>query len=188
MKKMFKVMLLVLCAALLVAGRVLGTLAYLQMKTGTVTNTFTVGQVAITLQEYGINADGSKDTSTTTTTGISDIKLVPGRVIEKNPFIKVAANSEECYLFAKVVNGLGDDATIAMAAGWTQVTGTDYWVYGTKVAANAEVDIFTSFKCSTGVENGKTYTNNAIAVTAYAIQAEGFADAQAAWAASGFGA
>ena len=37
MKKMYKAMALVLCAALLVAGSIFGTLAYLQMTTGSVT-------------------------------------------------------------------------------------------------------------------------------------------------------
>ena len=45
MKKMYKAMLLVLCAVLLVAGSVMGTLAYLKAQTGTVTNAMTVGKV-----------------------------------------------------------------------------------------------------------------------------------------------
>ena len=108
-------------------------------------------------------------------------------MIEKNPFITVADDSEECYLFAKIVNGLGTDATIAMEAGWTRIDNTDYWVYSTKVAANAKVNIFTSFTCSTNIANTTTYENNTIAVTAYAVQAEGFATARAAWDAT-FGA
>jgi predicted ribosomally synthesized peptide with SipW-like signal peptide len=56
MKKMYKVMLLVLCAALLIAGSVMGTLAYLK-DTKSVTNTFTVGKVEITLDEAKILRD-----------------------------------------------------------------------------------------------------------------------------------
>lgn len=194
MKKMYKAMLLVLCAVLLVAGSVMGTLAYLKAQTGTVTNTFVTGRVEISLQEYVINQETGKKTNEITTAGVTDIKLVPGRVIEKNPFITVANSSEECYLFVKIANGLYSDAVINMATGWTQITGTDYWMYNTKVAANAKVDVFTSFTCSTAIVNGKTYADNSIAITAYAVQAEGFVDgnsngtaADEAWAASGFG-
>ena len=193
MKKMFKVMLLVLCAALLVAGSVLGTLAYLKMDTEPVKNTFVTGKVEISLYEYAVNPETGKKTNEVIAVGVENIKLVPGRVIEKNPFITVGSTSEECYLFAKIVNGLYSDADIEMVAGWTQIGNSEYWMYNTKVAANAKVDIFTSFACSTGISNGKTYANSAIEITAYAVQAEGFKDtnsngtaADEAWAASGF--
>ena len=179
-------MLLVLCAALLVAGSVLGTLAYLKMETEPVKNTFVTGMVEISLYEYAVNPETGKKTDQITSAGVDNIKLVPGREIQKNPFITVGSNSEECYLFAKIVNGLYSDADIEMVAGWTQIGTSEYWMYNTKVAANAKVDIFTSFTCSTGIENGKDYVNNAIAITAYAVQAEGFDDALSAWNASGF--
>ena len=197
MKKMFKVMLLVLCAALLVAGSVLGTLAYLKMQTSTVTNTFTVGKVAITLQEYEINADGSKS-GTTTTAGVSNIKLIPGREINKHPFITVAQGSEKCYLFVKIENN------IPTAYGQTNLD-TNKWecidtvnnVYAyvgvasgiVDASTSAQVvDVFTKFICSNTVEQYTTTANLTINVTAYAVQSEGFANAQVAWAASGFGA
>ena len=193
MKKMYKAMLLVLCAALLVAGSVLGTLAYLKMETEPVKNTFVTGMVEISLYEYAVNPETGKKTGAITSAGVDNIKLVPGREIQKNPFITVAEDSENCYLFVKIVNGLYSDASINMVDGWTQIGTSEYWMYNTEVAANAKVDIFTSFTCSTGIENGKTYANNAIAITAYAVQAEGFKDtnsngtaADEAWAASGF--
>ena len=55
--KKFKALLVVACALLLVAASVFGTMAYLT-STDTVTNTFTVGKVKITLDEAQVNTDG----------------------------------------------------------------------------------------------------------------------------------
>ena len=194
MRKMYKAMLLVLCAVLLVAGSVMGTLAYLQMQTTPVTNTMSVGKVTITLQEYGIdNATGEKTDDVVDK--LENIKLVPGRKIEKNPFITVGDDSEDCYLFVQIVNGLGDAAYINMVAGWTRIDETDYWMYSARVPASERVEVFDYFTCSTEIQNGATWTDSTITITAYAVQAEGFTDtngngtaADEAWAASGFGA
>ena len=56
--KKFKALLVVACALLLVAASVFGTMAYLT-STDTVTNTFTVGKVAIKLDEAKVNTDGT---------------------------------------------------------------------------------------------------------------------------------
>ena len=49
MKARSKALLLALCAVLLVAVSVLGTMAYLTSKTQVITNTFTVGDINIEL-------------------------------------------------------------------------------------------------------------------------------------------
>ncbi|MCI6842153.1 MAG: SipW-dependent-type signal peptide-containing protein, partial [Clostridiales bacterium] len=59
MKARNKILLLALCMAALIAVSVLGTMAYLT-STDTVTNTFTVGKVAITLDEAKVNTAGEK--------------------------------------------------------------------------------------------------------------------------------
>ena len=179
MKKMYKAMALVLCAILLVVGSVMGTLAYLQAQTKTVTNTFTVGNVSITLKEYGIKADGTidKDTVydvTAEAKTVENIKLVPGRTIYKNPFITVADNSEDCYLFVEIVNGLSGNVTINMTDGWTQIAESNYWMYETKVSENTTVNVFETVTCSTGITNDTA--TGSITITAYAVQAEGFTD------------
>ena len=58
MKTTKKALLLTLCAVLLVAASVLGTMAYLT-STDEVQNTFTVGQVSIKLDEAKANTDGT---------------------------------------------------------------------------------------------------------------------------------
>ena len=58
MKTKSKALLMTLCAVLLVAASVLGTMAYLT-STDEVENTFTVGNVKIALDEAKVNADGT---------------------------------------------------------------------------------------------------------------------------------
>lgn len=58
MKTKSKALFLMLCAVLLVAASVLGTMAYLT-STDEVVNTFTVGSVAIKLDEAKANPDGT---------------------------------------------------------------------------------------------------------------------------------
>ena len=175
MKKAKKVMALVLCAALLMAGSVMGTLAYLTAQ-DSVTNTFTVGNVAITLQEYVIDPQtGSADKSVTPVKAQENIELAPGRVIGKNPFITVGATSEDCWLVVKIENGLGDIITIDGMDSWNEVTGKPgYFMYNTAVSKCAKVDVFTSITCNTDNTNAalEAVQNKQIIVTAYAIQAE----------------
>ena len=190
MKKMYKAMLLVLCAILLVAGSVMGTLAYLQMQTETVTNTFVTGKVEISLKEYGINADGSSNQSvvidaTTADQTLAGIKLVPSRKIYKNPFITVAKGSEACYLFVEVVDELTGIATINWdTTKWINIDGTNIYYYYQTVTASAtqdeNVNVFESITCLSTIEKYSVEGGN-IEITAYAVQAEGFGSALLAW-------
>ena len=189
---MYKAMALVLCAVLLVAGSVVGTLAYLQDKTATVQNTFTVGQVEITLQEKAIDPETGKETTGTPVTGLTNIKLVPGREIEKNPFITVEAGSEKCYLFVKFENNIpAEYGTLnGFDNAWTVIDETNkiYFYKSVVDASTAEqkVDVFTAFTCANGITAYNGETNLAINITAYAVQAYGFATAAEAWAAANF--
>ena len=201
MKKMYKAMLLVLCAALLVAGSVMGTLAYLKAQTGTVTNAMTVGKVEITLDEgktdeYGVST-GERIPVTATNTDGNNYKLIPGHKYSKDPIVTVRANSEACYLFVKVVNGIsaieaGTTIAAQMAAkGWEPLDGVAN-VYYKSVAATDDTavnyPVFDNFTIADNAnENTTAWKAASIEITAYAIQAEGFDSAKAAWGASGFG-
>ena len=176
MKKFKKAMLLVLCAVLLVAGSVMGTLAYLQAQTGTITNTFTAGTVDITLQEYGIDENGEKtDAVVEATTSLDGIKLVPGRVIEKVPFITVADDSEDCILFVVVENNMTAYGEIDWATGWTRIGTTNVWYYNNVKSADDVVNVFDAFVCDEDIDDYGTLNDATIKITAYAVQAEGFA-------------
>ena len=201
--KKSKVLALTLCAVLLVATTVLGTMAYLTSQ-ASVTNTFTVGQVVITMDETDVDTNGVPVPGT----GVPRVTentyhLIPGRTYTKDPTIHVDVASEDCYLFVKVENGIAayeaaaTSGTIAdqiAANGWAALTGVDnvYYQNYTKNQADKDFEVFGEFKIDGNANNvtgwNEIVTNNAkITVTGYAVQAEGFADAATAWAAT-FGA
>lgn len=191
MRTKTKALALALCAVLLVVTTVFVTMAFLTSK-DTVTNTFTVGKVTITLDEADVNNDGTYVSNKDARVDANEYKLIPGHTYIKDPTIHVADDSEECWLFVKVENGLAnaeaEGATSIesqMAAkGWAKVEGTDVYAYATKQAADADVVVFDNFKIA-GTTDVSLYEDAEIVVTAYAIQADGFATAAAAWADAG---
>lgn len=116
MKK--KSLALVLALAMIVVCVVGGTLAWLIATTGSVTNTFTYGDINIELKETGATAavDGS---------ATKEFKMIPGYTIDKDPKVTVLAGSEKCYLFVKVEKSANFDSfmTYEMATGWTALDG-----------------------------------------------------------------
>lgn len=198
MKKTRKALLLGVCAVLLVTASVLGTIAYLT-STDAVTNTFTVGNVTITLDEAKVDEKGKEIIGEgAARVKANAYKLVPGQEYTKDPTVHVAAGSEDCYVFVKVENGIANleatgNTTIAKqmeTQGWSLVTGeTNIYAYKNTVAAGTDVKVFESFKIADDA-NTKTewnsITNAQVKITAYAIQKDGFNDANAAWAAGNF--
>lgn len=185
---MKKSIALVMMAVLLVAASVMGTLAYLTSK-DSVKNTFTVGKVAITLDEAKVNEYGEADTPASRVKE-NTYKLIPGHTYIKDPTVHFAAGSEASWLFVKVENGIAaieDDKKIAdqiTTNGWVALTGVD-GVYYKQVDANtgaAAIDypVFGTFKL-TDDANVENYATANVTVTAYAIQADGFTSAAAAW-------
>lgn len=100
MKTKSKALLLTLCAVLLIAASVLGTMAYLT-STDTVTNTFTVGKVEIKLDEAKVNADGIPEEGAARVQANS-YKLMPGTTYTKDPTVTVLNGSEASYVRMKV--------------------------------------------------------------------------------------
>lgn len=94
--KKFKALLVVACALLLVAASVFGTMAYLT-STDKVTNTFTVGKVAIKLDEAKVDADG-KPVANAERVKENSYKLLPGHTYTKDPTVTVEAGSEASYV------------------------------------------------------------------------------------------
>ena len=208
MKTKNKALLLSLCAVLLVAASVLGTMAYLTSQDA-VTNTFSVGSVAITMDESDVDnsTEGENDRDKA-----NNYKLLPGHQYTKDPIIHVASTSENCYLFVIVKNEIAaiesdaaGDKTVAaqiVENGWNEVGTTadgTLYVYGavtdpTAVAGGENKTVFTTFKIDgdkvVNVSDGKTvpegkfdlsgYAGKTIIVTAYAVQVDGFEDAAAA--------
>lgn len=199
--KKSKALLLALCAAALSVGATFGTLAYLT-DSEAVANTFTVGQVGIELTETDVDENGVKDSETRVKE--NTYHLLPGRTYTKDPTIYVDDDSEDCYLFVKVENGIAgietkkDGESVAdqmESLNWVEIDdGKHIYVlakgegnakYKYTVSKGAEVVVFENFTIDGSVTNTEiaSYANKQIVVTAYAIQAAGFDNAQAAWAA-----
>ena len=183
-----KTLLMLACAVMLVLVSVMGTMAYLT-STDTVTNTFTVGNVAITLDETDVDnstADADRDKE-------NAYNLLPGHKYTKDPIIHVAANSEDCYLFVKVedeIAAIEDAKTVATQMrelGWTAVKGeTNIFAYNSIISKSAsaqDVKVFNDFTIKGDVNNTTLagYKGKTIKVTAYAVQADGFTSAEDAW-------
>ena len=196
MRTKTKALALALCAVLLVVTTVFVTMAFLTSK-DSVKNTFTVGKVTITLDEADVKNDGTYESNKEARVDTNEYKLIPGHTYIKDPTIHVADDSEECWLFVTVKNGLlnAEDSsgnTIAKqmeANGWEKVTGAtvdgiDVYAHTEKQAAGADVVVFNTFKIA-GTTDVSRYEKAEIVVTAYAIQADGFATAAAAWADAG---
>ena len=207
--KKTKAILMALCAVLLVAASVMGTLAYLTSE-DTVTNTFTVGKVAITLDEAKVNADGTP-VANGDRVRTNEYKLMPGHTYTKDPMVTVLKGSEKCYvkmtvtfskaneldaIFAPDGAGLasifqGYDPTSWISKGnskdATANTRTyEFWYKETVDALNANaplVALFDSITVPGNITNDqlKTIEGMTITVNAYAIQADGFDDAADAW-------
>lgn len=211
MKTRSKALLLTLCAVLLVAATIFGTMAYLT-STDTVTNTFTVGKVNIKLDEAKANPDGSL-VANADRVKANEYKLLPGHTYNKDPMVTVLSGSESSYVkmtvtFSKA-NELdaifapdGADLTSIFsgydAANWIAKGNTkdaaantrtyEFWYKEAVAAPTADVALDALFDSITvpGEITGAqlaTIEGMTITVNAYAIQADGFADAAAAWAA-----
>ena len=181
MKK--RTLALILALVLVFGAAVGGTIAYLTSN-DSVTNTFTVGKVEITLDEAKVDEYGVAATPATRVDK-NDYKLIPGHTYTKDPTIHVATGSEDCWLFAKIENNLGTAATLTMGAGWTEIDSTNHvYAYNTKVSADTDVTVFTQFTFSKDVTATQlpSYNGKTIVVTACAVQADGFATASDAYA------
>lgn len=135
----------------------------------------------------------------------NEYKLIPNWIYDKDPTVYVEANSGECYLFVKVENGLAGNDTIAsieadtntiesqILQNWTKVTGAEnvYYLTSGVVSTSADRQSFVVFNTFT-TKNYESLTDAerayfasaAVTIDAYAIQADGFANAEAAWAAN----
>lgn len=96
-----KALLMSLCAVLLVVASVLGTMAYLT-DSKDVKNTFTVGNVAIKLDEAKVDENGTqvvdKDGNPVARVTRNAYKLLPGHTYVKDPTVTVLTPSVASYV------------------------------------------------------------------------------------------
>lgn len=200
-----KTALVVVCAILLVAASIMGTLAYLTDTTDAVKNTFSVGKVTITLDEAKINTNGEpiKDDGTVVT-DTEEAKrvtentyvMIPGHTYTKDPTIRVASDSENCYLFVTIDNGIASVentienqlATVGTGRCWNPVEGyTNLYCYSSiyrenkypqSVGAGSYPKVFRTIT----IDEDATYeelkalqdASAKIVINAYAVQVDGF--------------
>lgn len=188
--------------ALIVIAFVGTTIAWLAMQTGEVTNTFTVGDVNISLYEHKINnVTHATEAETILVDDINDrgtneYQFVPGLTIPKDPTVTVKGGSAACWLFVKIATrgnhfyGNDTDPIIkwTMADGWEQVdSGNPYFWYRKVEAADTDTD-FPVFKDNSVrindifseaqfevVNTRPAYTNPKVYVRAGAIQSDNIA-------------
>lgn len=207
--KKSKAILMVVCAMLLVAASVMGTLAYLTSQ-ASVTNTFSVGKVEISLDEAMVGDDGKALESGERTTTGNPYHLMPGHEYDKDPTVTVKAGSDASYVrmmvtvsFDQALNNellatnLDNIFTGYNPAKWSRnaktvsadnKTITYEYRYATTVAApTGDVKLEPLFEHINVPEDYTDVEINIlngmkIKITAQAIQADGFDTADLAWA------
>lgn len=178
-----KLVVAMLAVTLLIGCAIGGTVAWLTAKTDPVVNTFTYGDINITLTE---NKPADRQA-----------KIIPGVDIEKDPKVTVKANSEACWLFVKVEEEgtfVENKVTYSIATGWTQGDGTNIpsdVYYRSVTASNADqpFGVLSDDKITVSEELTKAEINNLngaaktpkLTFTAYAVQKDGIDTAAAAW-------
>ena len=206
---MKKKLMTVLALVLVIAMSVAGTYAYLT-SADKVVNTFTVGDVKIKLDEAKANADGSLVQGAARVKA-NEYKLLPGHTYNKDPMVTVLKGSESSYVkmtvtFTKAAEldaifaPNGADMTSIFngynSANWelknvTEDTANntrtyEFWYKEAVAAPDADVALdalFDSITVPGNITNAQlaTIKDMTITVNAYAIQADGFADAADAW-------
>lgn len=148
-------------AALLLTAAI-STFAYLTAKTGEIKNTFTVGDISITLTE----------------TYTQGSKIYPGAIISKTPVVTVKANSEPSYIYVSVDNQLGAAGVLDIdPLNWIKV-GTDgatksVYRYKEVVALSSSdtlLTVFTKVTIPGELTSVTGFDNDFIILCAYAHQ------------------
>lgn len=114
---------LALVLVLLLGCGIGGTIAWLLDTTDSVVNTFTVGDVEITLKESPYNQ--TENTYGELTDGQDNsYPIIPGTTYRKNPTVAVETNSEDCWLYVVVEKDNNPDTYLTYElelTGWTPV-------------------------------------------------------------------
>ncbi|MBQ4075398.1 MAG: hypothetical protein IJD39_09385 [Clostridia bacterium] len=181
-----KFLILALACSLIIGGLSGGTVAWLMGKSAPVTNTFTYGDISLSIVETdtGLDEDNNPDTNT--------YKMMPSAVIEKDPQVIFHGGSEDSWLFVEIKKSENFDTFLsyAVAQGWNALDGVEnvYWrsvqsdtadqsfpvLEGNQVQVKADVTAYMLNSLTDATLPSLTFT-------AYAVQEVGVADAAAAW-------
>jgi len=201
-KKFGRIALIVALLVVVCVASIAGTVAWLQDKTGTVTNTFSASNIDIWMTETVNGTSQNTDAINGGNIANSGLKMVPGNTIAKDPAVHVKEGSEPCYVFLKVTESSNLDTYISYSINdnwhnYTAVEGIYYLTAGsisddgvvTLVPANAGYAVLVEDKV-TVKDVGKTEmdaleVNDAIQPSltfqAAAVQMANINDVDAAW-------
>lgn len=178
-----KTVAILLALVLAIGCAVGGTLAWLISETDPVVNTFTYGDINISLEET-----------------TEKYKITPGVSINKDPKVTVTAGSEACWLFVKVEEKNWPDlketdrttrkVNYAIAEGWIALENqTDVYYREVSAQKNAqEFPVLKDNKVTVSENLTKTEVDQlkknspTLTFTAYAVQKDGITTAANAWA------
>lgn len=175
-KKIIALCLVIALAATAVIG---GTLAYFT-DDAEATNTFTVGNVDITLTEPNWEGTGSQDAP----------EVYPGEPLAKDPtvtnsganpcFVRIKVEGLDCLGTAGNITYRTDYVDNELGDNWVKHT-DGYFYYNKVLAVGATTDaLFDQIVIPTALTNGNAETEFNVVVTAEAVQAQG---AKASWSA-----
>ena len=144
------------------------TFAYFTSTTEVLGNTFTMGNVAITLDE---DFNNKTDIAAGTTEAYAQ-KILPNEVIDKKPTVTVNDGSEEAWVFVEITN---DESVFTLDIDsdvWTlkKTDGnTKVYLHKASMTAGESADVFTQATVE-NLTNDKQGANASISIKAYAIQ------------------
>lgn len=189
-KRNYRLVALILALVLVAGGVVRGTVAWLIDTTSEVKNTFTYGDINIKLDETDPETKQREEEG-------NEYQMIPGEDITKDPKVTVLKDSENCWLFVKLVKSENFDSflTYSIGDGWTQLYDADNKVEGVYYRVQGETtedDVVYSVLKDDVVsvlgtvtkdmlneldDNGQNATNPtypSLSVTAYAVQYSSF--------------
>lgn len=136
--KLSKTKILIVSIAILAVffTAISGTIAWLTSKSETVTNTFTYGDINISISETDTKDDDKLNTNT--------YEMIPGNKITKDPHITVKENSENCYLFVKLDKTTNFDEFMEyqVLENWILLEGTDNVYYQEVSQSDAKQEFY----------------------------------------------
>ena len=182
-----KITITIICAVLSCVCLIGTTFAWLKAETAPITNTFTYGDINITL----------KETEGTGTDTAKTFKMIPGNEIPKDPTVTVTKGSENCWLFIKVETTNSPetylDYSVDIDGGWYVLDKDNYpGVYYRQVNYDKDNDQIFNVLTGDKVTVKSTLTKQQLTAigtnyptlkfTAYAVQRDGNIDTVAkAW-------
>lgn len=191
MKK--KVTAIALAVCILAVAVIGATMAYFT-DTDSKTNTFTFGKVDIDLTEDSTDANGAVKGDISTDGGITYPGVLPGLVYSKVPTVTVKRESLDAWVIITATvptvydwDGLFNDIDTANFTKDRKIVGenTVYYFYANAaVTAGSSVTPFTEVKINPALTQNDVAKKFDMVINAYAIQKDGFSNAEAAFTAA----